>query len=85
MAPNQQTASRVLREREVLARIRLSHTRLWELEQAGKFPRRFKISEDGRACGWLESEVEEYIAQRIAQSRGIPRPDRRPAQRGSAP
>ena len=69
MAQIQQTASRVLREPEVLARVGLGHTRLWELERAGQFPRRFKISDHGRACGWLEHEVERYIAQRVEQSR----------------
>ena len=60
-------ALRFLREPAVLERTGLGHTRLWELEQAGKFPRRVKISE--RACGWLEHEVEEYIAGRVALSR----------------
>jgi len=58
---------RVLREPEVLEATGLKHTRLWELEQAGKFPKRIKISD--RACGWLEHEVQEFIRSRVALSR----------------
>jgi prophage regulatory protein len=73
MAERQQNvASRILREPELLARVGLGHTRVWELERAGKFPRRFKISPEGRACGWLESAVEQYIAERAQQSRAAP-------------
>jgi len=59
---------RILREPEVLERVGLGHTRLWELERAGKFPRRIKISD--RACGWIEQEVQEFIQARVALSRG---------------
>ena len=65
--PTKQTL-RVLREPAVLDRTGLGHTRLWELERDGKFPKRIKISE--RACGWLEHEVQDFIESRIALSRG---------------
>jgi len=59
---------RVLRQKEVTALTGLRETRLRELEKAGRFPRRIKISE--RACGWLAHEVQDYIAGRVALSRG---------------
>ena len=38
------------------------------LEKAGKFPKRVKLSE-GRyaAAGWLESEIDAWIAERVAE------------------
>jgi prophage regulatory protein len=58
---------RVLREPAVIEITGLSHSRIWYLEQEGKFPKRFKIS--GKACGWLAHEVQAYIASRVAVSR----------------
>ena len=45
----------------------LRHTQIHALERLGKFPRRVKISE--RASGWLESEIDAWIEQRVAASR----------------
>jgi prophage regulatory protein len=58
---------RVLQEPEVERTTGLKHTRIWELERAGQFPRRIKIGE--RAVGWLAHEIEDYIRGRIAFSR----------------
>ena len=38
------------------------------MEKAGKFPRRIKSSPN--AVGWLEHEVEEWIAARVAERDG---------------
>jgi prophage regulatory protein len=52
----------------VSRRLGLSIRHLERLEAAGKFPRRIRISP--RAAGWLESEINEYIRDRIIASRG---------------
>ena len=58
---------RFIRLPEVLEKTGLKTTRIHELETAGKFPRRVKISD--RASGWLEHEVNKWMEQRIAASR----------------
>ncbi len=61
---------RLIRINEVEARTGLKKTQIHALEKRGLFPRRVKISE--RASGHVESEVEAYIAGRIAASRENP-------------
>jgi len=62
---------RLLRKPEVLRRTGKSNSRLYAEIQAGKFPAPIKINADAssRASGWIEEEVEAYLAQRIAASR----------------
>jgi prophage regulatory protein len=67
---------RFLRLPEVENRTGLRQTALYELEVQGRFPKRVKLS--ARAAGWVESEVEEWIAGRIAASRRGPRPGDQP-------
>ena len=46
-----------------------SKPHLWRLERAGKFPKRVPIGA-GRYA-YIEAEVDEYIAQKIAERDGI--------------
>jgi len=57
----------ILRLAEVQKRIGLCRSRIYQLIEAGKFPKQIKLSE--RASGWLESEINEWIEERI-QARG---------------
>jgi prophage regulatory protein len=59
------TAGAILRKAEVLTRTRKSETSLYRDMDAGTFPRPIKIGP--RAVGWLESEVNEWLAERIAE------------------
>lgn len=59
---------RILRLREVEARCGLRRSSIYALGSAGVFPTPIKLSE--RASGWLESEIEQWLAERIAASRG---------------
>jgi prophage regulatory protein len=63
---------RILRLPQVEAKVGLKKSRIEELEKLGEFPKRFKISE--RAAGWLESEIDTFIAGRVALSRRQPIP-----------
>lgn len=54
--------TRMLRLPDVMAVTGLSRTRLYELERAGKFPRRRKLSE--RATAWRSDEVDAWIDSR---------------------
>jgi prophage regulatory protein len=63
--------TRLIRKPEVLLRTGKSNTRLYAEIQSGKFPAPVKINADpsSRASGWIEEEVEAYIARRIEASR----------------
>lgn len=56
---------RLLRRKEVEERTGLGEWALDELERAGQFPKRVKVTP--RAVAWVEHEVEAFIAQRIAE------------------
>lgn len=55
-------ADRMLSTTEVQEATGLSRTTLWRMEREGKFPKRRKLV--GHRVGWLESEVEVWIADR---------------------
>jgi len=51
-----------LRLPDVEKRIGLKRSRIYELEKAGKFPARIRLSE--RASAWYAHEIEEWLAAR---------------------
>jgi predicted DNA-binding transcriptional regulator AlpA len=57
---------RILRRPVVEATVGLGYTQIDAAEKRGEFPRRVKITPTGRAVGWLESEVKQYVADRAA-------------------
>jgi prophage regulatory protein len=57
----------ILRRDDVLKKIGLGKSCLYELQARGEFPK--SISLGGRSVGWLESEVNAWIEERIAESR----------------
>ena len=59
---------RFLRLPEVLARTGLSRSTIYVRLEQGRFPR--PVSLGGRAVGWIEAEVDEWIRERIETSRG---------------
>jgi len=66
-APAQPLPPRVLRERSVLSYTGLSRSTLGRIVKAGKFPAPIDLT-DG-TVGWVRSEVDEWVDQRIAESR----------------
>jgi prophage regulatory protein len=56
---------RFIREAECRNRTSLSRSQRWRLEREGRFPTRVPLSE--RAFGWVESEIEDWIAARLAE------------------
>ena len=65
---DRETPARLLRFAEVKPRIgNLARSTVWRLEKARKFPAHRQIS--ANAVGWLESEIEEWIAERLAAPR----------------
>jgi len=60
---------RVLRMRELSQRLQLSESRLYALIAEGKFLQPFKLIPGGRAVGWLERDVDAWLAERCNDSR----------------
>lgn len=67
-SPKDPIKFRFLRLREVLELTGLSRSQTYRLEAAGKFPRRVKLGES--ASAWLDTEIAEWQAERVAASRG---------------
>ena len=63
-------SDRILRVGEVKKITGLGRTTIWKLEGDGQFPKRVKLSPSGRAVGWRESEVRQWIAKRNAARQG---------------
>ena len=62
---NQSNSSRILRLAATEAKVGLKRDNIYRLARLGRFPKPIKISE--RASGWLEHELEDFIARRAAQ------------------
>jgi len=58
-------AMRFLSKKEVRAKVLYSPAQIARLEEAGKFPKRVPLG-PGRV-GWIESEVEDWMRERIAR------------------
>lgn len=61
---------RILRPAEVDKKTGLSRTTRWRLENRNDFPKRIKISD--KTIGYLQSEVERWIQDRVRVSRQQP-------------
>lgn len=62
-----QAPTRIIRKPIVLDRVPLSDTTIWRMVRAGTFPKPINLSPG--AIGWVESDVDAWIAARIAESR----------------
>lgn len=60
---------RILRWPEVKARVGLCRSQVYALILKGKFPQQIKLTQGGRASGWLLSEILDWVANRIEESR----------------
>lgn len=56
--------ARILRYPEVFKRTGYHRTSLFKMEKVGKFPKRIPLGP--KSVGWLESEVDAWIAARIS-------------------
>ena len=55
----------ILRKKQVLAMVGLSASTIYALQKAGTFPQPLKLSL--RATGWLTSDIESWLATKVAQ------------------
>ena len=58
----------ILRWPQVQARVGLCRSRIYQLIETGNFPRQIKLSD--RATGWLESEIDQWILERVRAREG---------------
>ena len=56
---------RIIRKPELMTKIQLSDATIWRREKMGLFPKRIKLG--GNSVGWLESEINGWIEQRLAE------------------
>ena len=66
-SPGQQYVQ-ILRLPAVCRATGLGRSMVYQLEAANRFPRRIKIG--ARAVGWIEAEIQSWLADRITTSRG---------------
>ena len=64
---NNTTTPKMLKIDDVIDRVALSRSTIYDMERIGAFPKKYKIGK--RAVSWLESEVSDWILQR-SQQRG---------------
>jgi prophage regulatory protein len=67
--------SRILRTPETCSRTGLTAGQIGRLERRGEFPSRVRLTT--RVVGWVETEVEAWIARRLREQRG---PQKQPRQ-----
>ena len=65
--PSASTDKRILRPADVIKKIGLSKSTLYNFIAAGNFPPSIALGE--RAIGWLSSDVDAWICSRIAASK----------------
>jgi len=68
MADATHQAPALLRRKDVQTRTGLARSTIYQHIKAGTFPKPVPLV--GRAVGWVESEVSEWIAERIKIARG---------------
>ena len=62
--------SRILRLPEVMARVGLKRESVYRLVRSRALAKPLKLGAGGRASGWKESDVEEFIATCVAARDG---------------
>ena len=58
----QQTNTRILRMKDLPAKIGFQPSTIYEMIANGRFPAPFKLVPGGRAAGWFETTVDEWLA-----------------------
>ena len=61
---------RILRMKDLPAKVGFAPSTIYELVAKGEFPRPFKILPSGRAAGWFESTIDEWLQQCSIDKKG---------------
>jgi len=68
-ATNGKAELRILRRKQVEARVGLSRSTIYGAVSAGTFPRPINLGP--QSVGWIEAEIEQWLRDRIAASRKV--------------
>ena len=66
-AINEKAELRILRRKQVEARVGLSRSSIYGAVNAGTFPRPIQLG--AQSVGWIEAEIEQWLRDRVAASR----------------
>lgn len=66
MAEQTNAAPRIIRREEVKHRTGLPFSSLYERVKAGTFPAPIRLGAGAKAAGWVEAEVDAWIAEQIS-------------------
>ena len=55
---------RVIRHNQVCVKLQISSAKLFDMVAKGIFPKPFVLIPGGRAVGWLEQDIDEWILDR---------------------
>lgn len=55
---------RIVRMQEVTDKVALQPSTIYAMVQAGSFPSPFKIAPGGRAAGWLQGDIDNWLLAR---------------------
>ena len=55
---------RIIRMQELVSKVGYARSTIYALIKDGRFPRPFKLVPNGRANGWLEETINEWIDHR---------------------
>jgi prophage regulatory protein len=64
---NRAAGKRILRIEEAIKKVGLSRALIYRKSAAGSFPSQVRIG--ARATGWVEEEVDEWLARRVERGR----------------
>ena len=62
------TQKRILRMREICLKVGLGQSSIYDLVNRGLFPKPFPLVPGGRAVGWTEDNIDQWILERKAAS-----------------
>ena len=68
--PNHSFSVRIIRHGKVCDKLDVSDSKLFDMVANGQFPKPFTLIPGGRAVGWLEHEVDDWILTRKAEHLG---------------
>ena len=58
---NSRINGRIIRMRELIEKVGYAESTIYALIKDGKFPAPFKLTPGGRANGWFEHTIDEYL------------------------
>jgi prophage regulatory protein len=59
-------AVQVIRHKQVCQKLQISSAKLFDMVAHSQFPKPFSLIPGGRAVGWLESDVDQFVLERKA-------------------